>query len=402
MNFNKSTIGEVCKVGDGAHASIQRQTSGKLYLSAKNFTKNGLSLDDVSFISEDDFKKYFNPNSKALTKPQLDDLILGIIGAGLGVPYLVSNEVEEFGISSSVAIIRPNEKSIYSKFLYYWMIGPYFQKQIKSIQSGSAQGFLSLEMIRSLHVFTPKLQVQQKIASILSAYDELIKNNRQRIKLLEEVAEEIYKEWFIRLRFPGYKSCKMNNGVPTGWESGTIGELVEFKKGRNITLETVIDGNVPVVAGGLTPAYFHNKANTKSPTITISASGANAGYVNLYYEDIWASDCSYVDTLTTEFIYFFYLTLKVRQAEVTFLQKGSAQPHVYPKDIMSLKMIKPKLDIIVSFTKMIEPFFEEIKALSKKNVLLRNIRDMLLPRLISGKLSVEHLTKESEILTMTV
>jgi len=273
---------------------------------------------------------------------------------------------------------------------------------------GATMGSLNQEIISKIEIPNIPINFQNKIASILSAYDELIENNKQRIKLLEQMAEEIYKEWFVRLRFPGYEKAKFFNeevkevafgtvgALPEGWEKGLLGDLVEFKKGRNITESTITDGNVPVVAGGISPAYYHNTANTLSPTITISASGANAGYVNFYYEDIWASDCSYLDTKSTEFIYFFYIQLKNRQIEISFLQKGSAQPHVYPKDIMSLKMMKPTKKLIGSFENLIEPFFEEIKTLSQKNQLLQQTRDLLLPRLISGKLSVAHLVIQEE------
>ena len=208
------------------------------------------------------------------------------------------------------------------------------------------------------------------------------------------MASEIYKEWFVRMRFPGYETAMIIDGLPEGWGNGILSDLVEFKKGRNITEDTIIEGNVPVVAGGLSPAYFHNTANTISPTITISASGANAGYVNFYYENIWASDCSFLDTKSTNSIFFYYMLMKNRQAEITFLQKGSAQPHVYSKDIMSLKMIKPPITIIEKFENVISPFFEEIKTLSQKNQVLQQTRDLLLPRLISGKLSVGHLVEE--------
>lgn len=100
------------------------------------------------------------------------------------------------------------------------------------------------------------------------------------------MASEIYKEWFVRFRFPNYENTEFVDGLPLGWIEGKIGDIVEFKKGKNITFETVNEGNVPVVAGGLSPAYHHDTANTISPTITISASGASAGFVNLYFENI--------------------------------------------------------------------------------------------------------------------
>jgi type I restriction enzyme S subunit len=222
------------------------------------------------------------------------------------------------------------------------------------------------------------------------------------------MAAEIYKEWFVRLRFPGYQNCKFfdkdgnevphgaDGTLPEGWIDGKVGDLVKMKKGKNITQSTITEGNVAVVAGGLKPAYFHNTPNTKSPTITISASGANAGYVNLYYQDIWASDCSFIDSDMTQWLFFFYSTLRVRQKEVYHLQKGSAQPHVYPKDIMSLSIKYPKKELIADFEDLIKPFYEEIGVLRSKNQVLQESRDLLLPRLISGKLKVDNLDSTSK------
>lgn len=296
--------------------------------------------------------------------------------------------------------VIPNQDLFDNHFVYYLLM--MHIPSVKVLNGGSASGRenVNKSSFSNIKVKVPNLRTQKKIGSILSSYDELIENNKQRIKLLEEMAEEIYKEWFVRLRFPGYENTKILDGLPVGWENGTIGGLVEFKKGKNITLDTVSEGNVPVVAGGLTPAYYHNVANTISPTITISASGANAGFVNLYYEDVWASDCSFLDSKSTDTLFFFYLTLKTRQKEVFFLQKGSAQPHVYPKDIMTLKMKIPSNDLIEKFEDLVVTFFEEIKILSQKNQLLQETRDLLLPRLISGKLSVEHLVEKEEALGM--
>lgn len=319
----------------------------------------------------------------------------------LGMSCVALKDYPQATFNGFTKRLRPqSDKCIDPVFIGYYLRNVQFRAEISAYSTLTTRASLNNGIIEKLKINLPPLPIQSKIASILSAYDELIENNKKRIKLLEEMAEEIYKEWFVRLRFLGYESCKMVDGLPEGWENGTIGELVEFKKGKNITFETITEGKIPVVAGGITPAYYHNKSNTKSPTITISASGANAGYVNIYYEDIWASDCSYLDTELTDFIYFFYLILKIRQTEVTFLQKGSAQPHVYPKDIMSLKMSKPNIHLIKKFTKFIEPFFEEIKILSQKNLILQQTRDLLLPRLISGKLSVEHLLDKEENLSI--
>ncbi len=380
--------------------------------------RNGVNFTNDSFgkgikvINVADFKDFMYPNYENLGELDSEakwhkdsflkenDIVFvrsngnkNLIGRSLFIKDLPTNIKVTYS-AFSIRLRFKFIKDICPEFYLYLFKSPIFRSILSQYGNGANISNLNQDILNNMVVPKPPLLVQQKIASILSSYDELIENNKQRIKLLEEMAEEIYKEWFVRMRFPGYETAKIVDGLPEGWKNGTIGDLVEFKKGKNITLDTVTDGDVPVVAGGLTPAYYHNVANTISPTITISASGANAGFVNIYYENIWVSDCSYLDTRSTKTLFFYYLILKTRQNEVFFLQKGSAQPHVYPKDIMTLKMKKPSSDLIEKFETLINPFFEEIKILSQKNQLLQETRDLLLPRLISGQLSVEHLVEE--------
>lgn len=113
------------------------------------------------------------------------------------------------------------------------------------------------------------------------------------------------------MRFPGYEDCKIMDGVPEGWRKGVLGDIATFKRGKTITKAQVQEGNIPVVAGGLEPAYYHNKANTVAPVITVSGSGANAGFTRLYNVDVFASDCSFVDSENTPFLFLCIVLLKI-------------------------------------------------------------------------------------------
>jgi len=158
-----------------------------------------------------------------------------------------------------------------------------------------------------------------------------------------------------------------------------------MRKGRNVTKATIREGDVPVVAGGLSPAYFHDTANTEPPVVTISASGANAGFVNIYFDAVWASDCTVIDRKATDDVLFFYLLLKGRQNEVTGLQRGSAQPHVYPKDLMALDALEVPAQKLQNFTEKVTPIFQSIRNFTHRNQTLRTTRDLLLPKLLSEK-----------------
>ncbi len=262
------------------------------------------------------------------------------------------------------------------------------QRDCKQISQGTAQDNLSWEKLSTIKFCIPEYKEQCRIADILSAYDDLIENNQKQIKLLEEVAQRLYKEWFVNLRFPGHENTKIVDGVPEGWHRGTIGQIAEFKRGRTITKAQVKGGNVPVIAGGLEPAYYHNVANTKAPVITISASGANAGFVRLYGVDVFASDCSFVDGLGTESLFFVYEFLKESKVSIDQLQKGSAQPHVYAKDINAMKITIPEKEYLERFDRYTKVLFDKIKTLQGQNERLKIARNLLLPKLMSGEVEV--------------
>jgi type I restriction enzyme S subunit len=173
------TIGDACLVGDGAHAKIKRQTSGVLYLTCKNLKEGGLDLSKVDYISEEDYNKYFRDNSKALTKLKADDVIFSIIGT-IGEPYLVKPK-DYFGISSSVAILRRNKSVLSTNYLYYWVKSHIFQNALYGIKGGVAQGYVSLEMIKSLPLYYPELSLQNQFdvhaSSILSLIEVLTQKN---------------------------------------------------------------------------------------------------------------------------------------------------------------------------------------------------------------------------------
>ncbi len=263
----------------------------------------------------------------------------------------------------------------------------------------AAQPGLSVGMLSKLRMEMPSLSIQKKIASILSAYDFQIENNKKRINLLEQMAENLYREWFVRFRFPGYETAEFEGEVPKGWSSqasnnrkpkgwtyGELNQLGTFIRGKNITAAEMIEGQVPVISAGLEPAGYHNQANVCGPCLTISSSGANAGYLKYNLTDIWAADCSYYKN--PDNIWFVYSSLKYLQPVISNLQCGAAQPHVYPKDVNRLCVILPPKSLITEYNRQSSLIFKDIHNLKNQIFLLTHQRDLLLPRLMSGKLSI--------------
>lgn len=284
--------------------------------------------------------------------------------------------------------LKINSSKVNKKFLYYYLLynTPYYLGGV----NGAAMVHITKQSMEKKTVIIPKeLIVQNKIASILSAYDNLIENNNKRIKLLEKQAKEIYKEWFVRFRFPGYESTEFVDGIPKSWEFDKLEKLCSFDRGKNITAEEMEEGEIPVISAGLAPSGYHKEANVTGPSITISSSGANAGFLSFHESDIWAADCSYVSGDKVYNIYYIYQLLNNMRDIVTNLQRGAAQPHVYPRDVNRLKVLIPSLDLQDKANKIFAGIYHYINKLQKQNKNLVRQRDLLLPRLMSGKLEVK-------------
>ena len=370
------------KIGSGATPLGGKQsykTTGVALIRSLNVFDLKFTYDELAYINDEQAKKLDNVNLES------NDILLNITGASVARCCILPKNLLPARVNQYVSIIRINKELANPHFIQYLLVSPYYKQKLLSIaQGGATREALTKEAIENFEVAIPKsLKTQGKIANVLSNYDDLIENNNKRIKILEEMAQKIYKEWFVDFKFPGHETTMIKESV--------LSSIITPIKGKNITKSKAKFGNVPVVGGGIEPAYYHNVANTISPTITISASGANAGFVKLYHQNIWASDCSYIDSSMTDYIYYCYLLLKTNQIEITNMQLGAAQPHVYPRDLIRLKIKDIDKNIIIKFEQIVKPIFEQIKNLSNKNENLKQTRDTLLPRLISGEINVENM-----------
>lgn len=276
-----------------------------------------------------------------------------------------------------------------NEYVYYLIKN--FLPGLKAYNLGTASGreYVSKSNFEKIELVAEQdKEIQKKIGVILSRYDSLIENYQKQIKLLEEAAQRLYKEWFVDFHFPGHETTKIVYGVPEGWTPSQLGQLAEFKRGKTITKKDVIDGDIPVVAGGLEPAYYCNKSNTAERVITISGSGANAGFTRMYFEKVWASDCSFVDASVTPFLHFVYCFLKNNKTTIDNLQKGAAQPHVYAKDINSLSICIPIESVLKSFEEKVSNYFDTTASLQSQLRLLTEARDRLLPKLTNEEMEI--------------
>ena len=398
---------DFCLVGDGTHASIRRQDDGILYLTSKNFKSTGLDLSKVDFISNADYEKHFEKSRSALVKPSPGDVVFGIIGS-IGTPYIVRPK-DHFGISSSVAILRPNDE-LDSTYLFHYMTSRPFQLAVEAIKSGVAQGFLSLEMIRNLPLIKFGLPTQRKIAAILTAYDDLIETNKRRIALLEKMAEELYREWFVRMRFPGHQNTKFVKGVPEGWEISRVDSLGKIVTGKtpSTSVPRYYNGQYPFIK---TPD-MHGNMFISETSESLSEEGGRSQPSQTIPENSLCVSCigtgGIVSITTTtshtnqqinsvclkreEDLEWSYFVLRgLKETIWLFGSTGTTMTNLSKGKFSGLKFFSPRTELRDEFHTLANPLFSEIRVLASANRTLTQTRDLLLPRLISGKLSVEDL-----------
>ena len=401
MKWEKNKLSDICKIGDGAHASLKRQKTGVPYLTAKNITKNGIDYSSMDYISQETYSRHFKEKSNALTKPQKNDILYSIIGS-IGGVYIVKDEI--VGISSSVAIFRCNNDVI-PKYLYFFMKSYFFDSQIQVLRGGVAQGFMSLSKLSTIEVPIPPIETQRRIASILSAYDNLIENNQKQIKLLEEAAQRLYKEWFVDLRFPGYENTPVVDGVPQGWKLDAVKSVVSLLSGyafkssdfvdngqyKIVTIKNVQDGNfdgenVNTIAE--IPSKTPSHCALNHGDILLSLTG-NVGRVCLVVGENYLLN-QRVAKLHSKYPAYAYCLFRSKDMFdiMNNLANGAAQQNLSPIRTENTRALIPNEELISTFENMVSPMIEKILLLNKSNGDLKQARDRLLPKLMSGELEV--------------
>lgn len=302
----------------------------------------------------------------------------------------VDFEPKDYIASTKLMVLRAHE-DVDPQYLYQILRSNDTLAQLQMLAESRSGTFpqITYSELSNIMVSLPSQKAQKNIVSILSSLDRKIELNNKINADLEEMAQAIFKNWFVD--FEPFKDGKFVDSelgmIPEGWKVGTLGELCNFKRGKNLLTKNAIDEGVPVVAGGLEPSCYHNVANTGAPVITVSGSGANAGFMRMYHVPVWASDCSFID-ISCENFYFVYCFLKVNSKLLKHAQTGAVQPHVKPSDIHDFELVIPDKESIYEFQDKVKPFFDKIALIQKENSRLSLLRDTLLPRLMSGELEV--------------
>lgn len=388
MEWKEVRLGDVCEIKGGKRlpkgVNLITQKNSHPYIRVRDLGKSktielNSSYEYVDEITQKQIQRYIT---------QKGDILISIVGT-IGLIAIVGGSLDGANLTENCVKLVKLDK-IDTEYLYYYLKSPFGQQNISRGTVGAVQAKLPIKNIQDFSIICPELiSDQHRIASILSSLDRKIELNNKINADLEEMAQAIFKNWFVD--FEPFKDGKFVNSelgmIPEGWKVGTLGELCNFKRGKNLLTKNAIDEGVPVVAGGLEPSCYHNVANTGAPVITVSGSGANAGFMRMYHIPVWASDCSFID-ISCENFYFVYCFLKVNSKLLKHAQTGAVQPHVKPSDIHDFELLIPDKESIYDFQDKVKPFFDKIASIQEENSRLSLLRDTLLPRLMSGELEV--------------
>ena len=265
------------------------------------------------------------------------------------------------------------------------------QKECQSIAEGTAQDNLSWEKLSRIKFPCPPLPTQQKIASILSAYDDLIENNRRQIKLLEEAALKLYKEWFVKLNFPGHETTKIADGVPDGWKKEKIDIVFDIKYGKNLpTTEIQKSGKYPVYGANGIIGYY-DKKNCSQKVVLITSRGNGSGDVLCTKQkESFVTNNSFIVLPNKDFQYldFSFNYGLMKNLDFRAIRTGSAQPQLTNNSISMLNVIIPDKNLIARYSKIGMKLYEKIDLLEIQIQQLQLARDKLLPKLMNGEIEV--------------
>lgn len=303
----------------------------------------------------------------------------------VGRCMLVKNPTERVTYSGFCIRARLNDTDRYDPVYFtYYFKSKAFRRAVSGTAVGANIQNLSQARLSNHECRIPSIEVQHRIADILSVYDNLIENNQRQIKLLEEAAQRLYKEWFVDLRFPGHENTKIVDGVPEGWSRGLLKELISVNYGKDHK-KAPDDGNIPVYgSGGLMRKC--NKSLFSGEAVLIPRKGSlnNIMYVD---ETFWTVDTMFYATMkqphTAVFVYFF-----VKAFDMYSMNIGAAVPSMTTKILDAMDVVIPDKETLEKFDKYAKVYFNKIKTLQGQNERLKAARNLLLPKLMSGEVEV--------------
>ena len=374
-------------ITDGKHGDCKNHDgSGYYFISCKDVYDETIHYENARQITEDDFR-----DADRRTNLAAYDILITNSGT-IGRMALVKDipETRKTTFQKSVAIVRADTSQVVPNYLYY-LLKSKVHDFINS-SNGSAQKNLLLSTMRDFDVsFVDSFETQHRIATILSRYDSLIENYQKQIKLLEEAAQRLYKEWFVDLHFPGHENTNIIDGVPEGWKKMPVDSIYSIKYGKNLSTKLITPtGKYPVYGANGVIGYY-NVANCNNQVVLITSRGNGSGDVLMtYHKDSFITNNSFVVSPLDDYSYcqlpFTYQFLK--NANFRAVRTGAAQPQLTNQSIHTVDVILPSKGIIIDYCNKAFYSNKKIIIVRIQIRLLTEARDRLLPKLMSGEIEI--------------
>ena len=370
VDWQEITLDRVAKRGSG-------HTPDKKHGEYWNGDIRWISLADSAALDQvfiDDTISKITPNGLAHSSAVLHPAGTVVLSrdAGIGKSAIMRNAM---AVSQHFMAWRCGPK-LDNRFLYYWLQGA--KPQFERIANGTTIQTIGLQYFKDLKIPLPPLGEQRAIASALSNVDSLLEGLTRLIAKMRD-----FKQAAMQQLLTGKKRLGRFKGE---WEVKKLGGVVEFEKGQLITEGDAVPGAIPVIAGGKKPAYFHNRSNRTGKTITISASGASAGYVAFFNEPIFASDCTTISESEDYSIEFVYFQLQWKQSTIYKAQTGGAQPHVHAADISPIEVIWPALAEQTVIASILSDMDAEISVLEARRDKNHALKQGMMQELLAGRI----------------
>ena len=389
--WKKVKLKDCCiKIGSGSTpkgGSMVYVNSGTSLIRSQNVYNLSFDYNGLTHITEDAANKL-----KGVTVFN-EDILLNITGDSVARTCIVPKEVLPARVNQHVAIIRTDRKKMNWRFLNYYLASPKMQAHMLSLAvgKGASRNALTKQMIENFEVPYPPLSTQHRIATILSRYDSLIENYQKQIKLLEEAARRLYKEWFIDLRFPGHENTNIVDGVPVGWERKKVDSIYNIKYGKNLSTKLITDIGLYPVYGANGVIGYYDKANCNEQVVLITSRGNGSGDVLVtYHKDSFITNNSFVVIPLEGYEYcklpFTFQFLKM--ANFRAVRTGAAQPQLTNQSIHTVDVVLPDEKLIEKFCSATIGMNDTIIKYREQLRLLTEARDRLLPKLMSGDIEI--------------
>lgn len=401
------TIGQLAEIIDGDRGkNYPKQDEFYpqgycLFLNTGNVTKEGLTFEENQFITKE--------KDEALRKGKLKrgDIVYTTRGTVGNAGYYNSNvPYENVRINSGMVILRANGEIVDARFLYQILKSEYYRPYFKQYCTGSAQPQLPIKNFSQIYLNVPDIKTQHRIADILSAYDDLIENNQKQIKLLEEAAQRLYKEWFVDLRFPGHENTKIVDGVPEGWNICPFSSKVDIMSGGTpkTSIPDYYNGRIPfytpkdsdgaffayktqmnITEGGLKNC---NSRLYPPKTVIITARGTVGKTTILAVPMAMNQSCYALKMKENDAPYYLFFALNNEIKALQTMANGGVFNTIIGKTFDSINIQIPKDPLIYGFEETVRPFMEQIKNKLQANSKLVEARNRLLLKMVNGEVEV--------------